>query len=258
MAKKPGSLWVEGAELHYVDSISREWFLQGELGGASGAKPGALWIGTDGYLYYVGANGLKYRVWWQTMHTDAASTKANVWIDGNYLFHSYGSTKYWEHGDYSHADGASGHTDVPHGDGHTDSTHGDSHTDSHTDSSHGDSHVDASHGDSPHYDSHGDLSIYRDKFCTYYDHGVVVGHEDHGDSGAHTDGLNHCDTHDDYAPVSSAHGDQHSDGSHGDSHNDVAHQDGSHGDSHSDTVHQDAAHSDGAASHLDTPALIGP
>lgn len=268
MAKKPGSLWVEGEELHYVAANGAEWYIKGEYWGGGIGKPGALWIGNDAYIYYLSAAGQRFRIPLQNMHSDAAAQKACIWVEGNYLFHSIGGAKFWEHGDYVHSDGTTGHTDVPHADGHLDSTHGDSHGDGHTDSGHVDSHTDAAHGDGVtnhsdgHYDyngtgpagpgNHADGGVYWDRpdghvdnhYDAYNEYGWSSGHTDtHYDSGDHSDGT---------------HGDSHGDASHGDSHNDVAHVDGSHGDGHSDSAHQDAAHADGAGSHQDIPAYIGP
>src|SRR4030095_16806906 len=105
MAKRAGSLWVEGEMLGYVDSVGNEWNIQGEYAGASSqGRPGSLWVEGDNYLHYVGASGADYRCWWQIMHSDAATTRASVWIEGNYLYYSTpGGGKYWTHGDYTHS-----------------------------------------------------------------------------------------------------------------------------------------------------------
>lgn len=268
MAKKPGSLWVEGEQLHYVAANGSEWYCQGEYWGGGIGKPGALWIGNDAYIYYLSAAGQRFRIPLQNLHVDAAGfQKACIWVEANYLIHSIGTGKYWNHTDYSHSDGA-GHTDIPHSDGHTDSTHGDSHGDGHTDSGHGDSHTDAAHGDGVtnhsdgHYDyvttgpsgggpgSHADGYVDWDNPSEHYDthwdsyNTYQVGpiHTDsHYDSGDHLDGT---------------HGDSHVDGAHGDSHNDVAHVDGSHGDGHGDSAHQDGAGTGGG--HADSPVYVGP
>lgn len=272
MAKTPGSLWVESTELHYVDASGNERYIQGDYGGSTAGQPGSLWVSNaDTYLYYSGANGLKYRVPLQNVHSDAAAQKG-IWIEGAYLFHAVGGAKYWEHGDYTHSDGASGHTDVPHSDGHSDGAHGDSHGDGHTDSGHGDSHTDASHGDATesHSDGHSDSTTvgppgpyHQDGTYKWWGDPPAYApgtHTDvHYDSTNYTDTTGHNDTHFDSAVhTDGSHGDSHSDAAHGDGHNDVAHQDGSHGDSHLDSPHQDAAHSDGAGSHYDYPAYIGP
>lgn len=275
MAKKPGSIWIEVNELHYVDTSGNERYFQGDYWGPLGGsepkqRPGSLWVGSDAYLYYVGGNGLKYRIPLVVVHNDGGGGPIGVspgnpnpyntflWIEGANLYHGVNGGKFLNH--YDHQDGGGGaHVDNPHGDGHTDGAHSDSHGDGHTDGAHGDSHTDEAHGDAPHYDTHSDYNVYRDFICTQYDHGNVVGHQDHQDTAAHTDGVNHCDTHDDYGHSDGAHSDTHTDGSHGDSHNDQ-HTDGgaSHGDGHLDTGHQD--HSDGAggAGHVDFPAYIGP
>lgn len=271
MAKRAGSLWVEGAELHYVDSVGNEWYIAGDYWGSTAGKPGSLWIGPDAYMYYSGSNGLKYRVPLQNVHSDAAAQKASIWVEGNYLYYAIGGAKYWTHGDYSHADGSSGHTDVPHADGHTDSSHGDSHGDGHTDSGHGDSHTDAAHGDgvTNHSDGHYDMMVTGPSGPGNHADGGVYWDRPDGHVDNHYDAYNqfgwgagptHTDTHYDSGDHSDGtHGDFHSDAAHGDGHNDVAHVDGgSHGDGHGDSPHQDAAHSDGASSHYDIPRYIGP
>lgn len=273
MAKGAGSLWVEGGELHYVSASGAEWYMQGEYISVAGGQPGSLWIGPDAYMYYVGANGLKYRVPLQNMHSDAAvgTTQASIWVEGNYLFHSIGNAKYWGHGDYSHSDGGSGgHTDTVHTDSHQDGSHGDFHGDGHTDSGHGDGHTDAAHGDATesHGDGHSDSftvgppgPMHQDGTYKFWGDPPAYApgtHTDiHYDNTNYTSETAHNDTHFDSAVhTDGSHGDSHSDASHGDSHNDQAHIDSGHGDQHLDSAHGD--HTDGAASHWDTPTYIGP
>lgn len=281
MAKAPGSIWIEVNELHFVDASGNERYFQGDYYGPLGGsepkqRPGSLWIGSDAYLYYIGGNGLKYRIPLVVIHADSAGPigvspgnpntyNAFLWVEGVGLYHGVNTGKFLNHSD--HSDGGSTHTDQPHGDGHTDSSHGDSHGDGHTDSSHGDSHTDAAHGDGVvnhsdgHYDhtvtgpagpgNHSDGGVYWNRpdghvdnnYNAYNSYGYGAGpqHTDtHYDSGDHTDG---------------SHGDSHSDGAHGDGHNDQAHVDGTHGDGHLDTGHQDSA---GGGGHVDYPAYIGP
>lgn len=267
MAKKPGSIWIEVNELHYVDTSGNERYFQGDYWGPLGGsepkqRPGSLWVGNDAYLYYVGGNGLKYRIPLVVVHNDAGGGPIGVspgnpnqynvflWAEGANLYHGVNGGKFLNHSD--HTDGGSGgaHTDNPHGDGHTDGAHSDSHGDAHTDSSHGDSHTDA-----PYYYSHHDTmdsASHFDGYLTFQD----------GSDGHHLDthydyptGTNtgHNDQHTD-----TPHGDIHTDGSHADSHTDQ-HTDGgqSHGDGHLDTGHGD--HSDGGGTgHVDYPAYIGP
>src|SRR5262245_25856378 len=62
MAKVPGSLWVEGTFLHFIDQYSREWRYPGNYNGSpSGARPGSIWT-YQGYLFFIGQDGLKYYV----------------------------------------------------------------------------------------------------------------------------------------------------------------------------------------------------
>src|SRR4030095_16423514 len=222
---------------------------------------GSLWVEGDNYLHYVGASGADYRCWWQIMHSDAATTRASVWIEGNYLYYSTpGGGKYWTHGDYTHSD-AGPHTDIPHSDSHLDGSHGDFH---------GDGHTDAAHLDAPHTDGHGDThtDYHRDHLdvqshwdCNLYNGYEDPGappqsHQDHND-GAYQGNL-HCDISHQDKHTDSPHGDAgHGDAGHADSHNDQAHTDSSHGDTHYDDPHQDAA-GGGGGQHLDEPRYVGP
>jgi hypothetical protein len=259
MAKQPGSIWVEGVQLHYIASDGAEWYVQGDYWGSAAGRPGSLWVSTsDAYLYYSGADGLKYRVPLVWPHSDGNAQKG-VWVEGHFLSWAVNGGKF--QAAFSHNDGgASGHVDSPHSDGHTDGSHGDSHGDGHTDTPHSDgSHVDTGHTDA-HYDMHGDYPMGGSSYgyhwdCSYQTNGVVTSHLDHTDHAAA--GITYCQWHDD-AHSDAAHADaSHGDAAHSDSHNDQAHTDSSHGDTHLDSGHAD--HTDGATGgHVDQPIYVGP
>jgi hypothetical protein len=270
VAKQPGSIWVEGVQLHYVASDGAEWYVQGDYWGSTAGQPGSVWVSSsDAYLYYSGADGLKYRVPLVYPHNDANAQKG-LWVEGHFLSWAVNGGKF--QAAFSHNDGgASGHVDSPHSDGHTDGTHGDSHGDGHTDGAHGDSHTDIAHGDSTqsHADGHSDSYLvgapgpmHQDGTYKFWGDppAYTAGtHTDiHYDNTNYTSETSHSDAHFDSADhVDGTHGDSHADGTHGDSHNDQAHVDSSHGDTHLDGGHAD--HTDGGTGgHIDQPIYVGP
>ena len=105
----PGSLWIDGNYLHYIDSTGKDRQVPNlHISSPAGARAGSLW-GVISKLHWIASGGAEER----EGHNDS------VHID--------------THGDVDHAD--SSHTDVIHVDAHTD-THGDA---AHTDVPHGDS-----------------------------------------------------------------------------------------------------------------------
>lgn len=199
--KTPGSMWVEGNYLHWVDSDSpgNEWrYLGASLGApGGGALAGSVWVeGND--IHYIDASAVERKVVYigPTKHGDASAIPASLWVESNYIgwIVEGGSAEYEGHQDQA----AQSHQDNP----HYDAGHADSHTDNHSDDAHQDDHTDG------HADTHAD-------------------HQDYGHADVHAD--NHYDTHTDVA-YSDSHSDSHSDSPHADStysdHLDTPHYDG--------------------------------
>jgi hypothetical protein len=263
MAKQPGSIWVEGDQLHYVDANGAEWYVQGEYWGPSNpsgiganqGRPGSLWVEGDAYVHYCGAGGQDWRLPLEFTHNDAAGPTRSVpsiWIEGSYFAWGFNNGKF--RAIQAHNDGTGSHTDSGHSDSHIDGSHGDFHGDGHTDTPHTDgAHSDGAHTDS-HYDQHSDYNVYVHGDCQPLTNGNPSGtHQDHQDQ---LQGLAHCDWHDD-SHADAAHGDSsHGDVAHTDSHNDQAHTDSSHGDTHYDSPHQDST--GGGTGHVDQPVYVGP
>lgn len=222
--KKPGSIWIEGNDIHYIDTNTDEWSFTGELVlSAPAAIPGSIWISLGGRLHYIDATNGYRRLARVDDGLVSAAKEGSVWQDSAYLnWVANDLHKYHGHDDIAHTD-SSPHTDTPHGDSHGDDAHGDSHGDSHGDTSHGDSHTDN------HEDTHGDS------------------HLDTPSPHADTHNDFYLDTHDDVA---------HDDVGHDDSHSDSAHTDSSHNDTHSDDAHGDGG-SHGDVAHADQPVFIG-
>ncbi len=229
MAKVPGSVWIEGTEIHIVTAGLSEYKWEGTYVTApAGAIPGSLWVEGDN-LHYIDALGSERFV-------NGPNSGARVGLAGSiwqeslfiaWLTETY-ANKIVGHNDVTHVDHEdtyATHTDVAHGDSHTD-THGDV---AHSDRAHSDSHTDT-HGDTAHTDQHGDT--HTDHYDTYPPH-----IDSHGDY--HND-IAHVDTHGDVAHADISHLNV----AHTDTHGDVAHSDhtDSHDDSHTD--HQDVEHTD--------------
>lgn len=256
---KPGSTWIEGNDLHYINQAgTNEYKVYGpDQGVRSSAKSGSIWIETALVAWIKEGATNKYLGHDDVAHVDSHSDVAHV--DGI-------------HTDVAHTDSAhtDTHTDTAHVDTHGDAPHSDSHTDSHDDVVHSDSHTDVAHSDS-HVDGHGDAA-----------HTDIFHVDEHGDATPHGDSEHvdvpeenwHGDSHDDVVHSDVAHGDQAHTDSHGDSaHGDAAHADthtdAVHTDSHEDLAHTDVAHSDVAhadehtdshvdTGHTDKPTFVGP
>lgn len=208
MAKRPGSLWVEGAALHHVDASGNEWSFTGDsIGSPAGATPGSVWLDTStNRVHYIAAGGAE-RVIQSSQtanHIDAAAIQGSIWVEGsfvNFISNTSGQ-EIVAHMDLAHND----HTD--HNDAHTDHT---DHSDAaHTDhSDHADTHDDAhldnhtDHGDieNPHEDLHGDS--HDDTLHTDHTDHDDIGHTDHSDHSdvAHSDHSDHIDQGHDDRPV---------------------------------------------------------
>ena len=287
MAKLPGSIWVEGDTLRYIDGSGVEWqspaYYLWPCG--AGAKPGSIWIEDDSIRYVNEAGTVEWGIWENpnVAKPYTGGISGSLWVESNlihWLNPSNERDNHWDvapvvgHGDIAHVN-VGAHTDTPHTNTHTDS-HGNvahqdrAHTDhnDHDDTPHTDSHTNT-HGDSAHQDhsDHGDYGTHYD--AIYFLNDPPPGHSDtqyHGDTpDNYTDHTNvaHVNTHGDVAHKDTAaysHQDHqdivHLD-SHTDSHSDVAHVDVAHGDSgsHSDSPHTNT-HTD--EPHIDAPYYIGP
>lgn len=203
-SKTPGSIWVEGTTLRWVDQSGVEWSHAGVSVGASVGAVGSVWVENVEVHYVTESNTERY-VPGQTLHNDAAAVAGSLWMEDQLRWvRQAGAVEY----------------DATHADSHNDTAHGDTgHTDTHTDNAHTDSHSDVAHTD-----THNDVAGSN----THTD----FAHQDHFDSTIHID-VAHGDTHSDVA-----HTDTHSDVAGSSSHTDVSHGD-THGDSHTDNAHQD-------------------
>jgi hypothetical protein len=180
--KTAGSLWVEGADLHWVDASKNEWAFTGTSNGSpgGGALPGSIWAHSSGNgLHYIDASGVDRIVTGTAGHSDAGAVAGSLWVQGSYLYFVPASPNAYQchldthanaghvnsHSNVAHNDVHSNvaHSDIAHGDAHQDSAHGDvnftpshtntahsdvAHTDSHTDVPHTNSHANAGHADS--------------------------------------------------------------------------------------------------------------
>ena len=285
MAKYPGSLWIEGDELHYVDQTGVEWQINGSLLTNGPYYPGSLWVETADGLHYVGQSQREFIVPYvysaqePALHNDAAVFNGCLWIETNSVHFMVNASECRIHADVAHQDGggAATHVDVPgsaigHGDSHTDSTHGDTHNDAPHGDFHGDGHTDVAHSDGHndiHDDTHNDIG--HDDGHNDWTHTPNPGnhtdgttirtqvppptsahtdlhHDQYDIGGAYSHGDDHWDTHTDVH--TDGHNDTHSDSAHADDHNDQAHQDSGHVDTHTDGSHGDT-HADNP--HGDSP-----
>jgi hypothetical protein len=272
--KTPGSLWVEGDHLHYVDDDRNEHRYVGTLVHTDAAAPsGFIWQeGATGDLHYVDEAGGDERSFTPVggAHVDAPARAGSLWVDSDDRLHIVGTSGVEydlhadTHGDAAHGDSSAhtdshtdtAHADVAHGDtAHSDAGHSDSHFDTaHTDVTHNDQHTDAhddTHNDAAHADGH------TDGHADHTDFGHADTHQDTHDDTGHFDTHDdsHTDLHVDMGHNDVPHDDAHND-SHGDtSHSDTSHSDVAHVDSHTDVSHDDSAHAD---AHSDQPEFVGP
>jgi hypothetical protein len=197
--KTPGSAWIEGQYLHWIDSGQDEWRYLGALAGTPvGALVGSIWV--EGFaLHYIDASGGERLVSFigaSAVHTDAAALAGSVWVEGDYLnwIAETGGIERIAHQDVAHADGSAhqdvgfqnhgDHTDVPFQDfaDHTNVLFSDFFDEIHADHldgemEHQDTITFANHVDIPHQDlnPHSDVS-----FQNHGDHSDVA-HQDHTD-----------------------------------------------------------------------------
>lgn len=83
MAKTPGSIWVDGAQLHFVDKNGAQWYFTGTDTGASvgSAVQGSFWVSGD-FLYYIsGAPATCRRLPATVVAYRAGATAGSPWVD---------------------------------------------------------------------------------------------------------------------------------------------------------------------------------
>jgi hypothetical protein len=56
-----GSLWIEGTDLHWIDTNSNERSFTGNKEGSAGGDKGSTWV-EDGMIHYIDQNGDKREV----------------------------------------------------------------------------------------------------------------------------------------------------------------------------------------------------
>src|SRR4249919_1678724 len=105
MAKIAGSLWIEGATLHFVADDLSEWSYAGDViaSGVAGL-PGSLWVDGD-YLYYIDASSVERRIPNVLIKT-TTGLAGSIWIDAQRLL-SYlapDRSHHQAHGDVPHSD----------------------------------------------------------------------------------------------------------------------------------------------------------
>lgn len=197
MAKVPGSIWVEGITLRFVDKDEDEWSFTGTLiGAAAGSVNGSIWITTTTVRYI--ANNQQYQVPSSLVATRSGSVAGSIWVANNVTdntalrFISSGGVEYMCHSDVAHSDSA--HGDATHVDNYED-MHGDYDDPVHADGSHIDFYQDHDDESEPvgveHADAYYDLdsgesaTIHHDAYTDNHDD---IAHSDsaHSDT-AHTD-----------------------------------------------------------------------
>lgn len=280
MAKVPGSIWVEGDDLHWVDQFGREWYTTAIGVKAVAGRPGSIWIDPNNqYLMYMNERGdvaCTPNIPWGDALAPINARFGSIWIGQDNQVHYIG-IQYDANYRYNvriHNDQAvvNNHTDAHQDSPHVDSAHVDgAHTDVPSTATHTDWHIDDPHHDftdnwhnDQAYNPYQNFQDFSDQIYYYhpqYQHTDAPGggYRVHGDyrSGG---GTFHEDyTHTDYgmntAPENSQHDDfwNHTDVPHGDiphidQHGDSGHQDEAtenfHGDHYDSTAHQDVAHVD--------------
>ena len=245
MAKLPGSVWISGNNIHFVDASGVEYYYTGALvSNIPTAIPGSIWMEGDS-LHYIDASKNKRSLPGPSEGAVSALIGC-IWVEGSRI----------------KGVGGSGIKVNYHVDAHSDGGHND-----HTDT--GTPHIDAPAGHSDtHNDQHGDQPPH------YNDQNIPVycdAHYDVGGGATHQDGMFQCNgpaqSYGDYSPIEGGHGDahvdfpfalheDHSDGVHLDAHDDF-HQDafGAHADHTDHADHSDSSHVD--VPHTDQPVLVG-
>lgn len=189
----PGSIWVDGSELHFVDGDGDEWKYNGEeaidfslapnMVKTAVLTPGSIWIeGED--LYYVGDDDTIRKTPTNLKETSVSGIKGSVWIESNKITYVDEDRNVRVAGiedDNSRDD--------PAHDDHTDNSHED-HVDSHTDS--GGDHTnqwDYSWGGSKYYADHTDVGSNHTDDHT---HRIKYDHDDSHSDTPHDDYKDHA------------------------------------------------------------------
>ena len=95
MSKLAGCIWVEGANLHYIDNAGSEYYITGLDDGLTSGLAGCIWM-----EYAAGAGRLcwvdesqhrRYRVPGSTIAVTGA-LEGSLWIEGSSLKWTYSSS----------------------------------------------------------------------------------------------------------------------------------------------------------------------
>ena len=140
-------MWVEGDELHYLDSGATEYAGIGALVGTpGGAVVGSIWVeGSD--FHYIDESGEERTLQIEEIgNADGSALSGSIWIEttGDEAFR-------WVDEDGTPKENAwhsdTSHSDTSHSDSHSDSAHTNHSDKSHSNVAHGDSHSDTAHSD---------------------------------------------------------------------------------------------------------------
>ena len=118
MAKREGSVWIEGNYFHFVDDDNVEWrFLGDYVANPSGAREGSIWVELQ-HTHYITASGTERRMPGLYISSGSGQRKGSVWFE-----------------DTPHTDYTVGHYDTPGQtfQDHVDSGHGDVSSQTHID-----------------------------------------------------------------------------------------------------------------------------
>lgn len=234
---KPGSVWVDGEELHFIDGAGVEWYYEGDLKEAAPAEAqaGSMWVEeANDQVCFVSETG-DIRCLPRDVSESVSNAKSgSIWINDSHIKYidpvgDKVQAGIDDHSDQEHSDsGHDNHSDNSGHNNHSDSGH-DDHSNSHSNSSHYNSGHD-NHSDNSGHDNHSNSHNDTGHGDAYYHHNT--GHDDHSDNSGHDDHWN-----------SSGHNDHHDSG-----HDN--HSDNSGHNNHSDNSGHDD-HEDGTSSHDD-------
>lgn len=125
MSASPGSVWVEGGDLHFIDGSGTEYAYTGEsISSPSSATTGSIWLDTDdGQVHYIDENGDERAAPRSVGSSVADAQNGSIWIENGLITYIDSGNKVTSHSDQSHSNKSFD-------DGHSDSVFGnDSHTD---------------------------------------------------------------------------------------------------------------------------------
>lgn len=181
MAVTAGSVWVQGDYLHFAASTTTNYrYLGTFVALRSTGNAGSMWIDGANLRYLDSTLNERYLPLGSASTPTGVTSAINgsVWIENNRLNSVEGTTKQKReyhadaphqdvHGDTAQYHGDSPHDDIAHDDIAFDNSHSDSHGDGQFGQFHDDTHGDA-HGDVAHGDFHSD-SAHDDVSWSHYD-----------------------------------------------------------------------------------------